>query len=126
MPTKLLLRKVKWFCAKISFSLDPNPRDYGITISDKPTDISQGQFAAVKRGIESALTCGPQGWKVTDIQITIYNIQIDPQDITWDLEALGHQAIAQALQKAKTKILEPIMEVRIETSFDYLGNILRK
>ena len=82
-------------------------------------------ISAVETGIRSALTDGPHGYPMTDIKVTILDgssHQVDSSEIAFQIA--GSMAVKEGLSKARSVVLEPIMELEVVAPENYMGEVV--
>jgi elongation factor G len=81
--------------------------------------------AAAERGVRQALKSGPHGYPVIDVRVTIVDgssHDVDSSDLAFEIA--GSMAVGEALQKAGTSALEPMMSVDVVIPEEYVGEVL--
>jgi elongation factor G len=88
--------------------------------------IPREYIPAVDKGIQEAMLNGVlAGYKVEDIQVTLYDgsyHDVDSSEMAFKLA--GSMGFKEGARKAKPVILEPIMKVEVETPEDYMGDVI--
>lgn len=83
-------------------------------------------IAAVDKGIQEQLKSGPlAGYPVVDVKIRLHYgsyHDVDSSELAFKLAAAI--AFKEAFKKAKPILLEPVMQVEIETPEDYMGDVI--
>ncbi len=81
---------------------------------------------AVEKGIKEALESGIlAGYPVVDVKVRLFDgsyHEVDSSEIAFQIA--GSMAFKDAAKKADPVILEPIMEVEVETPEDYVGDVI--
>ncbi len=81
---------------------------------------------AVEKGIKEAMDSGIlAGYPVVDVKVKLYDgsyHEVDSSEIAFQIA--GSMAFKDAAKKADPVILEPIMEVEVETPEDYVGDVI--
>ncbi|RLJ71629.1 elongation factor G [Hydrogenivirga caldilitoris] len=81
---------------------------------------------AVEKGIKEAMEGGVlAGYPVVDVKVKLYDgsyHEVDSSEIAFQIA--GSMAFKDAAKKADPVILEPIMEVEVETPEDYVGDVI--
>jgi len=109
-------------------SIQPLERGKGVEIENKVRggNIPSEYIPAVQDGIEEGLTTGIlAGYPVIDLHIDITDgsyHEVDSSEIAFKMA--GIFALKDAMQKAGTQLLEPIMRVEVMTPDEYQGDIL--
>ena len=130
------------YLATIGLRIDPEPADTGAVFRlDVPSHSiplyvykSRESFEEHMRGyVFDALRSGLQGWRVTDCTVTmtdcVYAIPDGPpsrrgRSTSADFRKLTPLVVRQALERARTAVCEPIMDVRIELPPTAVGGLL--
>ncbi len=88
--------------------------------------IPKEYIPAVDKGIQGALNAGVlAGYPVVDVKVELYDgsyHEVDSSEMAFQIA--GSMAIKDALKKAKSVILEPIMRVDVVVPEDYIGNVI--
>ena len=88
--------------------------------------VPKEYIPAVDKGIQEALTAGIQaGYPVVDIKVTLYDgsyHDVDSNEMAFKIA--GSMGFKEGARKASPVILEPIMDVEIETPEDYMGDVM--
>ncbi len=81
---------------------------------------------AVEKGIKEAMEGGIlAGYPVVDVKVRLYDgsyHEVDSSEIAFQIA--GSMAFKDAAKKADPVLLEPIMEVEVETPEDYVGDVI--
>ncbi len=81
---------------------------------------------AVEKGIKEALDSGIlAGYPVVDVKVKLFDgsyHEVDSSELAFQIA--GSMAFKEAAKKANPVILEPIMEVEVETPEDYVGDVI--
>ncbi len=81
---------------------------------------------AVEKGIKEAMESGIlAGYPVVDVRVRLFDgsyHEVDSSEIAFQIA--GSLAFKDAAKKADPVILEPIMEVEVETPEDYVGDVI--
>ncbi|MGB3756360.1 MAG: elongation factor G [Rivularia sp. (in: cyanobacteria)] len=87
--------------------------------------IPKEYIAGVEKGFVEAMNLGMlEGYPVTGVRIVLENGSYHPIDSSeFAFRMAAQQAFAQAFMKAKPHLLEPIMQVEVETPDEYLGRV---
>jgi elongation factor G len=94
----------------------PLPRGEGFAFQDKITGgvVPRQYIPSVETGVRDALKCGPLGFPVVDLAVTLTDGSyhtVDSSDAAF--QAAARLALADALPKAKPVLLEPVLSVEI-------------
>ncbi|MBF0189906.1 MAG: elongation factor G [Magnetococcales bacterium] len=88
--------------------------------------VPREYISAVAKGAEEALTTGVQaGYPMVDIQVALYDgsyHDVDSSEMAFKIAA--SMAIKAGCVKAAPVILEPIMEVEVEVSESFMGDVI--
>ncbi len=88
--------------------------------------IPRQYIPAVEKGILEAAEQGfMAGFPVTDFKVTLYDgsyHDVDSSEMAFKLA--GRKAFRAAMQQAKPALLEPIMQVDVETPTDFAGDLM--
>jgi elongation factor G len=88
--------------------------------------IPKQYIPAVEKGILEAAEQGfMAGFPVTDFKVTLYDgsyHDVDSSEMAFKLA--GRKAFRAAMQQAKPALLEPIMQVDVETPIDFAGDLM--
>ena len=82
-------------------------------------------ISAVENGIRNALTDGPHGYPMTDIAVRIVDgssHQVDSSELAFQIAAT--MAMKDGMTKAKSVVLEPIMELEVTAPENYMGEVV--
>ena len=114
--------------AGLTIEVEPLPRGEGFSFDSTVTGgaIAQDYIPSVEKGIKRRLLNGVlEGHQVVDLKVTLVDGKMHPNDSSARaFEIAAVEAIAQALQQAKSVILEPIMAAQIECHADVLGSVI--
>jgi elongation factor G len=88
--------------------------------------IPKEYITPVDKGIQEALTSGVvAGFPVVDIRVELIDgsyHEVDSSEAAFKIA--GSLAVKEALRKSKPVLLEPMMEVEVETPEDYMGDVM--
>lgn len=77
------------------------------------------------KGIDDALSRGPQGFPVTDVQVTLLSGKAHVKDSSeLDFRTAATDAVREALEKAQSIRLEPVMDVDVTTPESFTGTVV--
>ncbi len=87
--------------------------------------IPKEYIAGVEKGFTEAMNLGMlEGYPVTGVRIVLENGSYHPIDSSeFAFRMAAQQGFAQAFLKAKPHLLEPIVQVEVETPDEYLGRV---
>jgi ribosomal protection tetracycline resistance protein len=143
--TELLTSDANPYMATVGLRVDPGPEDSGVSFAldvDKrsmPLFIykSEDRFVDhMTQYVRRALGRGPHGWEVTDCVVTLtecdYFIGDGPTKPTVpmartngaDFRLLTPLVLSQALGRAGTRVCEPMLRLRVESSPQSTGELL--
>lgn len=111
----------------ISLMVEPLGRNEGIKIESLPDiAVSENVLNIIREGLIDTLSGGIlHGYPINDIKATIKGVEFMGE--TYDPVALkiaATNALRNACQKAKTKILQPIGTIEILVPSEYLGDVI--
>ena len=89
-------------------------------------NIPKEYIPGVEKGISSVADAGVlAGFPVIDYKVTLYDgAYHDVDSSVMAFEIAGRAAFREAVQKAKPKLLEPVMKVEVVTPEDYMGDVI--
>ena len=111
----------------VTVELEPLPLGTGVQIERRivggaiPTQF----VPAAERGAARRLTSGPQGMEVTDVRITLVDgshHEVDSSELAFEIA--GAMAVEDALNRAGTDVMEPVMSVQVVVPEDFMGDTL--
>ena len=80
---------------------------------------------AMLRYLEEPLANGPHGWQVTDLRVTITEVDfIPPGPQAGHVRHTAELVVADAIRRAGTIVCEPVDRFRLETPADALSGTL--
>jgi len=113
--------------AILRFQIEPGPLGSGLVYHTqvRTEDLLMSYQNEVARRVPEALLQGMYGWEVTDLQVTL----IEGQHHVWHTHPLDFvvatpMAIMDGLQRAGTRLLEPILHFRISVPEEFGGRVL--
>jgi len=114
--------------ARIKFRIEPRERGASSAIKTEVPDnhLPLEYIAGVVRGVESAMSAGPLiGFPIVDLTFTLTEgAYHDVDSSALAFEIAGHSGFIEAFKAAWPVILEPIMQVEVVTSEDYVGDVI--
>ncbi|MGQ9705892.1 MAG: elongation factor G [bacterium] len=114
--------------AMVKIALEPLKRGEGFTFINRARqeEIPNEFVSAIRQGICDALTAGVlASYPVIDIKATLLGGSFRPGESSEIAFKIASSiAFRKAMENAEPILLEPVMEVVITTSNDYLGDIL--
>ncbi len=88
--------------------------------------IPKEYIPAVDAGIQGAMNAGVlAGYPVVDVKVELYDgsyHEVDSSEMAFKIA--GSMAFKEAMRKAKSVILEPMMRVDVVVPEDYIGNVI--
>jgi ribosomal protection tetracycline resistance protein len=114
------------FWATIGLRVEPGVRDSGVTFR------YETELGALPRAFHTAieetvhLTCGrgPQGWAVTDCRVTLVRSGfLAPVSVAADFRGLTAVVLADALERAGTRVYEPYHAFELEIPSGVLSEV---
>lgn len=111
-------------------AVSPKERNSGISVSFAPDAYPEGEWSkplldAVRQGIQDGCYSGPSGYAVEDIDVRVTALAKKQGLATVPgMHMAAHHALRQALEKAGTLILEPVMKVEISVPESFLGAVI--
>ncbi len=111
----------------VTVELEPLPLGTGVQIERRIVGgaIPVQFIPAAERGAARRLTSGPQGMEVTDVRITLVDgsyHDVDSSELAFEIA--GAMAVEDALNRARTDVMEPMMGVQVVVPEDYVGDTL--
>jgi len=108
--------------------LEPQATGMGYKFENKVTggNIPKEYIPAVNKGAEEALKTGIiAGFPVMDVKVTLLDGSFHPTDSSeMAFRIAGSLGVREALRKAGSVLLEPVMELQVVTPGEYLGEVL--
>jgi elongation factor G len=108
--------------------LEPLPRGEGFEFVDAIVGgvVPSKYIPAVEKGVASAMERGVvAGYKFQDVKVTLYDGSFHTVDSSDNaFKVAGSLGFKNAVQKAKPVILEPIMNVEVLVSEDFMGDVM--
>ncbi|XP_059772557.1 ribosome-releasing factor 2, mitochondrial isoform X3 [Balaenoptera ricei] len=96
--------------------------EYAASVAE---DLSQASREAIENGLHSACLQGPLlGFPIQDVAITLHSLVIHPGTSTTMISACVSRCLQKALKKADKQILEPLMNLEVTVTRDYLSPVL--
>jgi elongation factor G len=100
----------------VMIEIKPLPRGEGFAFQDHITGgvVPRQYIPSVETGVRDALKCGPLGFPVVDLAVTLTDGSyhtVDSSDAAF--QAAARLALSEALPKAKPVLLEPVLSVEI-------------
>uniref|UniRef100_A0A8C9AE55 Ribosome-releasing factor 2, mitochondrial n=1 Tax=Prolemur simus TaxID=1328070 RepID=A0A8C9AE55_PROSS len=96
--------------------------EYAESVGEDLLKVSQ---EAIENGIRSVCLQGPLlGSPMQDVAITLHSLIIHPGTSTTMISACVSRCVQKALKKANKQVLEPLMNLEITVTKDYLSPVL--
>ncbi len=111
----------------VSVALEPLPIGTGVEVGRKIVGgaIPIQFIPAAERGVKRGLESGPHGLEVTDVKVTVVDgsfHEVDSSEIAFEIA--GSMAVEDALKRARTDVMEPMMTVQVVVPEEYVGDVL--
>ncbi len=112
---------------EVYLHVEPLDRDAGFEFVNKVVggSIPYQFIPAVEKGVRQMLTGGAiAGYPIQDVRVTVYDGKhhpVDSKEVAF--VAAGKKAFADALEKARPIVLEPIAHVEVTTPPGHVGDI---
>jgi len=114
--------------ASVKLAVEPNEpgKDYRFVSKVTEDAIPSAYIAGVQKGIESVLASGVvAGFPVIDARVELIDGKYDDIDSSpLAFEIASRAAFREALQKANSVLLEPIMKVEVVTPSEYAAAVI--
>ena len=114
--------------ARVIVDVSPNAKGGGFVFESKVVggSVPKEFIPGVEKGLNSVLTSGNlAGFPVVDIKVALIDgayHEVDSSAIAFEIA--GRMALREALNKAGSILLEPIMKVEVTTPEEYLGGVI--
>ncbi|MDR2208253.1 MAG: elongation factor G [Azoarcus sp.] len=112
---------------EVVLRVEPLPRGEGLQFGDevKGGTIPSQFMPAVEKGVRQAIAEGAlAGYPIHDLRVVITDGKHHPVDSNEiSFVTAGRHALIDAVLAARPQILEPIVEVQIQVSDNYFGNV---
>jgi elongation factor G len=108
--------------------VEPGERNSGFKFINavRGGDISKQYIPAIGAGVREALdTGGRSGYPLVDIQVTVFDgseHEVDSSEMAFKMA--GSIALKEAVAKAKSVVLEPIMKVEVVAPASFMGDVI--
>jgi elongation factor G len=118
----------KGMFADVSIRVEPQEAGKGFEFENEIVggSIPKEYIPAVEKGIEEAMKNGVvAGYPMVDIKIRLTDgsyHEVDSSEMAFKIA--GSMAFKEACQKAKPRLLEPIMDVEVVVPEEYMGDII--
>ncbi len=114
--------------AAVTIVVEPTEPGAGFVFDSKVVGgaVPKEYIPGVEKGVESVLTSGVvAGFPVVDVKVELIDGKYhDVDSSALAFEIASRAAFREALQKAKSVLLEPIMKVEVVTPEDYTGSVI--
>jgi elongation factor G len=114
--------------ARVKIVVEPLPPGSGFMFENKVVGgtVPKEYIPGVEKGLESVLGSGVlAGFPVVDLKATLIDGNYhDVDSSALAFEIASRAALKEALQKARSVLLEPIMKVEVVTPEDYTGSVI--
>jgi elongation factor G len=113
---------------RVIINVAPNEKGGGFLFENKVVggSVPKEFIPGVEKGINSVLTSGNlAGFPVVDVKVALTDgayHEVDSSAIAFEIA--GRMAMREALNKAGSILLEPIMKVEVTTPEEYLGGVI--
>ncbi len=113
--------------AHVVMEIAPLEPGSGLVFEDKTKGgVIPAEFiSSVRKGVEASSASGKYGFPVVDVKVTLVDgssHEVDSSDIAFRIAASA--CFREAVEQADSRILEPIMDVEITVSEEYLGDVI--
>ena len=114
--------------ARVIIEVEPNQKGAGYLFESKIVGgtVPKEFIPGVEKGLNSVLTSGVViGFPVVDLKVALTDgayHEVDSSAIAFEIAA--RSALREALQKAGSVLLEPIMKVEVTSPEEYLGGVI--
>jgi elongation factor G len=113
--------------ASVKIRIEPNADSSLVTVVNrlKPSDLPEELQITLVRALQEQLGgSGAVGYPLHDIQVTVLGVEYrDGETTDAAIQYAAAMAFRQALQKAGTLLLEPIMKLEVVTPEGFVGNV---
>ena len=114
--------------ARVKLTIEPNEIGEGFVFESSIVGgaVPKEYIPGVEKGIASVMTSGPvAGFPMVDIKATLTDGAFhDVDSSVLAFEIAGRAAFREGCQKARPKLLEPIMKVEVVTPDDFAGTVM--
>jgi elongation factor G len=114
--------------ARVILDVSPNEKGAGFLFESKVVGgtVPKEFIPGVEKGLNSVMTSGNlAGFPVVDVKVALVDgayHEVDSSAIAFEIA--GRMALREALNKAGSILLEPIMKVEVTTPEEYLGGVI--
>ncbi|MFE0102404.1 GTP-binding protein [Streptomyces sp. NPDC059009] len=117
------------FWATVGLRVDPLPPGSGVVFRYE-TELGALPYAfhhAIEETVQQSLRSGPDGWAVTDCQVTLTRSAfVGPLSTAADFRGLTPIVLARALEHAGTQVYEPYHAFEVEAPLDSVAGVGRR
>jgi elongation factor G len=112
----------------VVFNLEPQQPGAGFVFENKTVggSVPKEYVNAVGKGVEDSLESGVlAGYPIVDVKVTLVDgsyHEVDSSEMAFKIAA--SMGFKEAMRKAAPKILEPMMEVEVNTPDDFMGDVI--
>jgi elongation factor G len=108
--------------------VEPNEKGKGFEFVDaiKGGSVPREYIPAVQKGVIDTIPNGVlAGFPVVDVKVTLFDGSFHEVDSNENaFKMAGSMAFKEGMRRANPAILEPIMDVEVETPEDFMGNVV--
>jgi len=108
--------------------VEPNEKGKGFEFVDaiKGGSVPREYIPAVQKGVVDTIPNGVlAGFPVVDVKVTLFDGSFHEVDSNENaFKMAGSMAFKEGMRRASPAILEPIMDVEVETPEDFMGNVV--
>ena len=108
--------------------VEPNEKGKGFEFVDaiKGGSVPREYIPAVQKGVVDTIPNGVlAGFPVVDVKVTLFDGSFHEVDSNENaFKMAGSMAFKEGMRRATPAILEPIMDVEVETPEDFMGNVV--
>jgi len=110
----------------VTVEIRPLPRGGGVVFNQRVTGgaVPRQWIPAVEQGVRDALACGPLGYPVTDVEVTLIDgahHSVDSSEMAF--RAAGRLAIEEGLKACGSILLEPVDRLEVVAPSSALSNV---
>jgi elongation factor G len=108
--------------------VEPGERNSGFKFTNgiRGGAISRQYISAIEAGVREALdTGGRSGYPLVDIQVTVFDgseHEVDSSEMAFKMA--GSMALKEAVARARSVVLEPIMKVEVVAPASFMGDVI--